>query len=81
MMNCKVFSADVAQCHRFEELILNVADSMELPVQVTHVTDAGEIAKWQIKQQPALVINEHLVCAGRIPLDEEIAQILLTQPA
>ena len=81
MMNCKVFDTDAAQCRRLEELILNVADSMDLPVQVMHVTDASDIAKWQIKQLPALVINEHLVFAGRIPLDEEVAQILLTQPA
>lgn len=81
MLNIKVLGGDAAANKQIEELVLSVADSMALDVKVTHSSDANEIAKWQVKQTPALVVNDHFVCAGRIPMDEEVASYLLSQPA
>lgn len=81
MLKVTLIGADSINSRRLEELVLSVADSMDLSVEVAHVTEPDEIAKWNVKQTPALAVNSHVVCAGRLPIDEEIAQILLTEPA
>jgi hypothetical protein len=37
-----------------------------------HVTDFVEFVKYGLMFTPGLVINEKLVCAGRIPLQAEV---------
>jgi small redox-active disulfide protein 2 len=81
MLNVKVLGAGCANCKRLEQSVRRVADSMALPVEVEKVTDYAEIMKWNILQTPGLVVNDRLVSAGRIPRDEELARLLLTEPA
>ena len=81
MLNIKIIGADSINSRRLEEIVLSVADSMDLQIEVFHVSDAHGIAKWAAHGLPALVVNEHVVCAGRIPMDEEVASYLLSQPA
>jgi small redox-active disulfide protein 2 len=81
MLNVKVLGAGCANCKRLEESVLRVADSMDLTVSLEHVTDMAEIAQWDVMKTPGLVINDRVVCAGRIPQDEELAQMLLAEPA
>jgi small redox-active disulfide protein 2 len=81
MLNIKVLGAGCANCKRLEQSVLRVADSMELSIELEHVTDFAEIAQWNILKTPGLVINDKVVCAGRIPQDEELAQMLLAEPA
>jgi hypothetical protein len=81
MLQVKIIGADSINSRRLEEIVLSVADSMDIQVEVTHLSDAREVVKWNAHQLPALAINEHVVCAGRIPMDEEVASYLLSQPA
>lgn len=81
MLNIKVLGAGCANCKRLEESVLRVAGSMDIPVQMEHVTDAAEIAQWDVLKTPGLVVNDKVVSAGRIPQDEEIAQMLLSEPS
>lgn len=81
MLNIKIIGADSINSRRLEEIVLSVADSMDLLVEVAHVNEARELVKWNAHQLPALAVNNHVVCAGRIPMDEEVASYLLSQPA
>jgi len=47
-------------------------DSPEVAVQ--HVTDRGEFLKYGLMFTPGLVINEQLVCGGRIPSKAEVKE-------
>ena len=81
MLNVKVLGSGCANCKRLEQSVRRVAELMDLPIELEHVTDYAEISKWNILQTPGLVVNDKVVCAGRIPQDEEITRLLLTQPA
>lgn len=68
-------------CRNCELLAQNVAEAIEavaeqqpddLDVTIQKVKEVEEIRKYPILYTPGLVINEKLVCAGRIPAVEEI---------
>lgn len=44
----------------------------EVEAQIEKVTEMPEIIKYRILATPALVINEKVVCAGRIPTAAEV---------
>jgi hypothetical protein len=46
------------------------SDSPEASVQ--HVADRGEFLKYGLMFTPGLVINERLMCGGRIPSKAEV---------
>ena len=45
---------------------------MALEAQVIKVTDYSEISEYPILATPGLVINEEVVCSGRIPTQAEV---------
>jgi hypothetical protein len=47
-------------------------DDPEIEATLQHVTDWAEMEKYGIRFTPGLVINEKLVCAGRIPAETEV---------
>jgi hypothetical protein len=49
-----------------------------LNLEITEVTDPGEIGKYAfVLVLPTLVINERVVCSGRVPAKEEVTGWLL----
>jgi hypothetical protein len=63
----------VAAAH--QELLAN---HPRLELKVTEIADPGEIGKYAfVLVLPTLVINEKVVCTGRLPAKEEVARWLL----
>lgn len=72
MIKVKVLGPGCENCQKVEGLARKVLLSMGMQAEVSKVTDWAEIKKYPILGTPGLVINEKVVCAGRIPSEAEV---------
>ena len=72
MLIIKVLGPGCENCKKVETLARKVISTLSLDAKVEKVTDYPEIAKYHILATPGLVINEKVVCAGRIPTETEV---------
>ena len=77
MLNVRILGPGCHKCHAVEQEVVTALETLahEYPnteVTVQHVQDPVEIHKYPILFTPGLVIDEKLVCAGRIPSENEI---------
>jgi small redox-active disulfide protein 2 len=72
MLTVKVLGAGCENCMKVESIARKVVMTMGFQAEVIKVTDWAEIKKYPILGTPGLVINEKVVCAGRIPSEAEV---------
>jgi len=77
MLTVKVLGSGCENCKKVESIARKVVLTMGLPAEVIKVTDWAEIKKYPILGTPGLVINEKVVCAGRIPSEGEVTTWLV----
>ena len=71
-MTIKILGSGCANCEKVEGRAKEAADYLGLQAEFIKVTDYGEISNYPILATPGLVVNEKLVCSGRIPAMAEI---------
>lgn len=72
MLTIKVLGSGCANCKRVEQIARKVITEMSLQAEVTKVTDYNDIMAYNILSTPGLVVNEEVVCSGRIPTPAEV---------
>ena len=72
MLTIKVLGSGCANCKRVEQIARKVVTEMSLEAEVIKVTDYNDITAYNILSTPGLVINENVVCSGRIPTKAEV---------
>ena len=78
MLTIKVLGSGCANCKRVEQIANKVVAEMALEAEVIKVTDYNDIAAYNILSTPGLVINENVVCSGRIPTPAEVTTWMTT---
>jgi len=78
MLTIKVLGSGCANCKRVEQIAHKVVTEMSLEAKIIKVTDYNDIAAYNILSTPGLVINENVVCSGRIPTPAEVTTWLTT---
>ena len=72
-MSIKVLGPGCANCERVHAITKTALESAGVDdATIMHVTDRAEYPKYGLMYTPGLVINEKLVCAGRIPSQTEV---------
>lgn len=77
-MNIKILGKGCPKCKRLEQLTKEVLEEMNMTAEVEKVTGMDEIMAYDVLSTPALVINEDVVCSGRLPNKQEIHDWLVT---
>jgi small redox-active disulfide protein 2 len=72
-MDIKILGSGCAKCKRLEQLTKEVVDELGVEATFDHVTDINKIMAYPVLSTPALVVNEEVKVAGRMPSKEEIA--------
>ena len=72
MLTIKILGSGCANCKKVESLAQRTVQAIGVEAQIVKVTDFAEIARFHVLATPGLVINDRVVCAGRVPNESEI---------
>jgi small redox-active disulfide protein 2 len=67
-----------ANCQRVEQLAKAAAQEVGLEATFQKITRMDEIMTYPILATPGLVVNEKVVCSGRVPTKAEVTTWLTT---
>jgi len=77
MLTIKVLGPGCDNCQKVETIARKAVMIMGMQAEFVKVTQWDEIKKYPVLATPGLVINEKLVCAGRIPNEAEVTTWLV----
>ena len=77
-MNIKILGPGCARCDQLEKITKEVVKELGIDVSLEHVKDVKKIMEYPILHTPGLVLNEELVCSGRVPTKAEVTTYITT---
>ena len=75
-MVIKVLGSGCANCQKLTDVATKAAADLGIDAQIVKVTDMAQIMGYGVMSTPALVIDEELKVAGRVPSYDDVVTIL-----
>jgi small redox-active disulfide protein 2 len=75
-MVIKVLGSGCANCQKLEELAKKAVEQLGIDAEIVKVTDIAQIMGYGVMSTPALVVDEELKLAGRVPSYDDVVTIL-----
>ncbi|RLC91985.1 MAG: thioredoxin family protein [Chloroflexi bacterium] len=76
-MKIKVLGTGCARCHQLEQVTREVIKELGIEATVEEVKDMKKIMEYPILMTPGLVVNEEVVCSGKVPGKAELTQFIV----
>ncbi len=76
-MKIKILGTGCAKCHQLEQVARDVVKELAIDATVEEVKDIKKIMDYHVLTTPGLVINEELVCSGKVPSKAEVTQFII----
>ena len=73
MLTIKVLGIGCPNCKKLEAIAQQAINMIGVQAEIVKVTDYAEMMEYDILSTPALVVNEKVVSAGRIPSPAEVS--------
>ena len=77
-MKIKVLGPGCVRCHQLEQTVKDVVKELGIGADIEYVKDIKKIMEYPILTTPGLVIDEKLVCSGRVPSKAEVTTFITT---
>ena len=77
-MKVKILGPGCARCDQLEKITKEVVKELGIDFSLEHVKDIKKIMEYPILHTPGLVLNEELVCSGRVPTKAEVTTYITT---
>jgi small redox-active disulfide protein 2 len=72
MLVVKILGPGCANCRKLEAIAREAIAAAGLQAEVVKVKDMAAMMAYDLTSTPGLVVNEQLVCSGRIPTLAEV---------
>jgi len=73
----KILGTGCAKCHQLEQTARQAVKELAIDATIEEVKNMKKIMEYPILTTPGLVVNEELVCSGRIPTKSEVTQFII----
>ncbi len=80
MKKVKILGSGCASCNQLVDAVKAVIAAEGINASVEKVEDIQQIMVYNVISTPALVVDEQVVCKGRVPSREEIKELLMAKP-
>jgi small redox-active disulfide protein 2 len=75
-MDIKILGTGCKKCQTLETITRHAVATLELDADIDKVTEPGEIAAWGVMATPALVVDNEVLFAGRLPSEADLTALL-----
>jgi len=75
-MHIKILGPGCPRCAQVEKTAKEVVQELGLKATIEKVKDINKIMEYPILRTPGLVLDEELVCSGRVPTRGEVTEFI-----
>jgi len=75
-MKIQIFGSGCATCKKLYEATKITINKIKLSAEVEYITDIQKMVELGLMQSPALVIDNKIAVAGRVPSISELKEII-----
>ncbi len=76
-LEIKVLGLGCAGCRHFYQQVVDILSAKKIEAGLQYITDPALLKDYEVRTLPALIINEQVALAGRIPQPAELTSILM----